>query len=78
MLLAWMRMETMTEFLECVSTCAEKEFASIQSRREAGGMQEFEDLEFLSDRPFEWMDVASRAVGYELVAMIENKLRALA
>lgn len=72
------QLESLKFFLHAVSEVAGRDWDSIEKKRQAGNFAEYEDWDAASDRPFVLMDIAIRAIAYELVALTESELHHLA
>lgn len=72
------RLDMLANFFERVTVDACQELASIEDRRLAGDFASLEAYENAVDRPFARVDIAARAVAYEVVAFIEAELHRLA
>lgn len=57
---------------------AHREIEAINGRAEERDFETFEDLEYAESRPHAWVEYASRAVYYELAALVEHQLHKLA
>lgn len=71
-------LDMLRNFFERVLADACEELDLIEARRLAGEFASFEDYENGVDRPFVRIEVAARAVAYELVALVEGELHDLA
>jgi hypothetical protein len=72
------QLESLRNFLSFVGEGAGKEWDLIEEQRLSGKYEDFEDYDAVSDRPFILVNLASRAVAYELTALIEGELHSLA
>lgn len=72
------QLDLLSNFLDRVTAEAGQELASIEDRRLAGDFPSFGDYEHVVDRPFARIQIAARAVAYELVALVEGELHQLA
>ena len=72
------QLQSLKDFLGFVSEGAGREWDSIEHQRQAGEFTEYEDWDAASDRPFILVEIAIRAVAYELVALTESELHDLA
>ena len=72
------KLQLLGNFLDHVTAEAGQELALIEDRRLAGDLPSFSDYEDAVDRPFARIQIAARAVAYELVALVEDELHQLA
>lgn len=72
------QLELLRNFLDCVSAEADRELSSIEERRLAGEFRSLGDYERAIDYPIARVEIAARAVAYELVALVEGELHQLA
>jgi hypothetical protein len=72
------QLELLRNFLDCVSAEADRELSSIEEQRLAGEFRSLGDYERAIDYPIARIEIAARAVAYELVALVEGELHQLA
>ena len=65
-----MQLDMLSNFFERVTADAGQELHLIEERRLAGEFAYFEDYEHVVARPFARIEIAARAVAYELVAPV--------
>jgi len=71
-------LRSLQDFLDHVSADAGRELDEIEKHNQDGMYLEFEDYEAALDPPFIRLEIASRAVLYELVALVETELQMFA
>jgi hypothetical protein len=77
-LFAEMRLVFLRNFLEHIMQNVGTEWDDIEKRRENGDLSDYGDYEQAMDFPLFREDIASRAVLYELNALVESQLHAIA
>lgn len=75
---ASVQLASLSGALELASKCVAKELAAIDERLEDGSAPEDFDDESAANDPIALSQLTSRAVAYELVAIVEDRLNALA
>jgi hypothetical protein len=75
---ASVQLASLSGALELASKCVAKELAAIDECLEDGTAPEDFDYESAADDPIALSQLTSRAVAYELVAIVEDRLNALA
>jgi hypothetical protein len=68
------RLHLITDFLDSVVEVAAKDLNEIERRNEEGEFREFSDYEAVRDFPFSRVEIASKAVLYEVTALVEHGL----
>lgn len=72
------QLSLLTSFLDRVSTDAGQEIEAIETRNMDGAFDSLESYQAELDYPIARIDIAARAVAYELVALVESELHQLA
>lgn len=72
------RISALRNFLDRVSADAIEELEEIKGRCGSGQIADYLDYEHQTDFPFARVEIATRAVAYEVVALVEAQLQALA
>ena len=78
LIIVQIQLDLLSNFLDRVTAEAGQELDSIEDRRLAGDFPSFGDYEQAIDFPLARIQIAARAVAYELVALVEGELHQLA
>lgn len=72
------QLSLLADFLDRVTAEVVQELSSIEERKLAGEFQSLDAYEHAVDYPFARIEIAARAVAYELVGLVESELHRLA